>query len=158
MSVITGAYGFQLRAPGLPLDRVDLPPLVPVGDQVVVEIAGCGVCHTDIGFAVDGVPTRHPLPLILGHEISGRVVAGGVEAAEWIGRAVIVPAVIPCEACPACKAGRPTIADRSDHSMERRTHLPESLARGSASGMCPGSECSATTRTGHHCTRVDQEP
>ncbi|MGB5551881.1 MAG: 6-hydroxycyclohex-1-ene-1-carbonyl-CoA dehydrogenase, partial [Thermoanaerobaculia bacterium] len=109
MSRITGAYGFQLRAPGVPLERVDLPPLVPVGDQVVVEVAGCGVCHTDIGFAVDGVPTRHPLPLILGHEISGRVVAGGVEAAEWIGRAVIVPAVIPCEACPACKAGKPTI-------------------------------------------------
>jgi len=109
MSRITGAYGFQLRAPGVPLERVDLAPLEPVDDQVVVEVAGCGVCHTDIGFAVDGVPTRHPLPLILGHEISGRVVAGGEEATDWIGRAVIVPAVIPCEACPACKAGRPTI-------------------------------------------------
>ena len=109
MSVVTGAYGFQLKAPGSPLERVELAPLEPIDDQVVVEVAGCGVCHTDIGFAVDGVPTRHSLPLILGHEISGRVVAGGEESTDWIGKAVIVPAVIPCEACAACKAGRPTI-------------------------------------------------
>ena len=49
----------------------------PAPDEVVVEVAGCGVCHTDVGFAIEGVPTRHPLPLILGHEISGRVVAAG---------------------------------------------------------------------------------
>jgi 6-hydroxycyclohex-1-ene-1-carbonyl-CoA dehydrogenase len=112
VTVIHGAYGFQLRAPGSPLERVELPPLEPVDDQVVVEVAGCGVCHTDIGFAVDGVPTRHPLPLILGHEISGRVIAAGEVAQDWIGRAVIVPAVIPCQACPACEVGRPTICRR----------------------------------------------
>ena len=33
MSVITGAYGFQLRAPGVPLERVELPTLEPVDDQ-----------------------------------------------------------------------------------------------------------------------------
>jgi 6-hydroxycyclohex-1-ene-1-carbonyl-CoA dehydrogenase len=47
--------------------------------------------------------------LILGHEISGRVVDAGSQAAEWLGRSVIVPAVIPCGACEACKAGRPAI-------------------------------------------------
>ncbi len=46
------------------------------------------------------------LPLILGHEIAGRVVAAGEQAADWNGRAVIVPAVILCGACPACDAGR----------------------------------------------------
>jgi 6-hydroxycyclohex-1-ene-1-carbonyl-CoA dehydrogenase len=76
---------------------------------VIVEVAGCGVCHTDIGYAFDGVPTRHPLPLILGHEISGRVVGTGESASNWQGYAVIVPAVIPCGVCPACLAGRRTI-------------------------------------------------
>jgi len=109
MSSIDSAYGFQLTAPGVPLTRLDLPPLEPGPDQVVVQIAGCGVCHTDIGFAMDGIPTRHALPLILGHEISGRVVVAGTGASEWLGRAVIVPAVVPCGACPACAAGRPTI-------------------------------------------------
>jgi len=88
---------------------MELPPLEAGTDEVIVEVAGCGVCHTDVGFAKDGVPTRHPLPLILGHEIAGRVVAAGEKVIRWLGKAVIVPAVIPCGVCPACIAGRPTI-------------------------------------------------
>ncbi|MCC7461443.1 MAG: 6-hydroxycyclohex-1-ene-1-carbonyl-CoA dehydrogenase [Gammaproteobacteria bacterium] len=74
--------------------------------EVVVEVAGCGVCHTDLGYLYDGVPTRHALPLCLGHEISGRVVATGAGAESWSGRSVIIPAVIPCGQCAACSAGR----------------------------------------------------
>ncbi|HEY0592384.1 MAG TPA: 6-hydroxycyclohex-1-ene-1-carbonyl-CoA dehydrogenase [Thermoanaerobaculia bacterium] len=109
MAPLEGAYGYRLTAPGSDLARFDLPPLDPSPQQVVVEVAGCGVCHTDVGFAYDGVPTRHPLPLILGHEIAGRVVAAGPGAEEWAGRSVIVPAVIPCGTCEACASGRPTI-------------------------------------------------
>ncbi len=106
---IEGAHGFKLMAVGQPLARVELPALEPRRDEVIVEVAGCGICHTDVGFAVDGVPTRKPFPLVLGHEISGRVVAAGDDAASWMGRRVIVPAVVPCGSCPACQAGRPTI-------------------------------------------------
>jgi 6-hydroxycyclohex-1-ene-1-carbonyl-CoA dehydrogenase len=106
---IQGAYGFRLNAPNTPLQPCELPVLDPGPDELVVQVAGCGVCHTDVGFAFDGVPTRHSLPLILGHEISGRVVAAGEKAGTWLGRSVIVPAVIPCGSCPACRAGRATI-------------------------------------------------
>jgi 6-hydroxycyclohex-1-ene-1-carbonyl-CoA dehydrogenase len=106
---IRGAFGYQLTAPNTALQRCELPPLDPSGDEVVVEVAGCGVCHTDVGFAFDGVPTRHSLPFILGHEIAGRVVATGDQAEEWLGRPVIVPAVIPCGECAACRSGRATI-------------------------------------------------
>jgi 6-hydroxycyclohex-1-ene-1-carbonyl-CoA dehydrogenase len=106
---IQGAYGFQLSASNTPLQPCELPLLDPGPDQVVVQVTGCGVCHTDVGFAFDGVATRHPLPLILGHEISGRIIAAGEKASNWLGRSVIVPAVIPCETCPACRTGRPTI-------------------------------------------------
>jgi 6-hydroxycyclohex-1-ene-1-carbonyl-CoA dehydrogenase len=106
---IQGAYGFQLSAVGSPLHLAELPTLAPKDDEVIVKVAACGVCHTDVGFACDGVPTRHPLPLVLGHEIVGRVIAAGDKAAQWMGQAVIVPAVISCGECPACKAGRPTI-------------------------------------------------
>jgi len=111
MSVQRG-HGFQLTAPNTTLQRCALPTLTPNGDDVVVQVAGCGVCHTDIGFAFDGVPTRHALPLVLGHEISGRVVATGQNADSWLGRSVIVPAVIPCGSCPACRMGRATICRR----------------------------------------------
>lgn len=109
MAPVEGAYGYRLTSPGSDLVRSDLLPLDPSPHQVVVEVAGCGVCHTDVGFAYDGVPTRHALPLILGHEIAGRVVSAGAGAEEWAGRSVIIPAVIPCGACEACAAGRPTI-------------------------------------------------
>ena len=80
--------------------------------EVIVEIAGCGVCHTDLGFYYEGVPTRHPWPLTLGHEIAGRVVECGEGAAEWLGREVVVPAVVPCGDCAACSAGRGQICAR----------------------------------------------
>jgi 6-hydroxycyclohex-1-ene-1-carbonyl-CoA dehydrogenase len=109
MTNMQGAHGFRLEAPSTPLHFCEIPAMDPGPDEVVVEVAGCGVCHTDVGFAFDGVPTRHSLPLVLGHEISGRVVSAGPSANAWLGRSVVVPAVIPCGACPACHAGHPTI-------------------------------------------------
>ena len=55
--------------------KADFDPFPPSAGEVVVEVAGCGVCHTDLGFYYDGVRVKSPLPLTLGHEISGRVVA-----------------------------------------------------------------------------------
>ena len=77
----------------------------------MVEIAGCGVCHTDLGYYYDGVRTKHALPLALGHEISGHVVDGRhrTRLPGSTDRAVIVPAVIPCGDCDACKRGKATI-------------------------------------------------
>ncbi len=106
-------------------------------DEVIVEVAGCGVCHTDIGFAYEGIPTRHALPLILGHEIAGRVVLAGKQAGSWIGRSVVVPAVIPCGDCDACRGGRPTICRKQfmpgyDADGGFATHV-----RVPARGLCP---------------------
>jgi len=78
-------------------------------DEVLVEVAGCGVCHTDLGFYYDGVPTRHALPLTLGHEVSGRVVETGPGAERWLDRTVIVPAVLQCGRCAACCSGQGSI-------------------------------------------------
>ena len=82
------------------------------GDSVLVEVAGCGVCHTDLGFLYDGVRTRKQLPLTLGHEISGRVVHAGPDAEHLLGKAVVVPAVIPCGSCDPCRRGRGAICQR----------------------------------------------
>ncbi len=134
---IDGAHGYRLIGQGRPLERVDLPSLEPAPDEVIIEVAGCGICHTDIGFAVDGVPTRKPFPLILGHEISGHVISAGENACNWVGRTVVVPAVTPCGACPACQAGRPTICRNqfmpgNDGDGGFATHV-----RVPARGLCP---------------------
>lgn len=133
---ITG-HGYYLTRPGQPLAAGDIAELAPGASEVIVEVAGCGICHTDVGFAQHGIPTRHPLPLIPGHEISGRVVAAGEEASSWLGRSVIVPAVIPCGRCPACAARRPTICREqfmpgNDGHGGFATHV-----RVPARGLCP---------------------
>jgi 6-hydroxycyclohex-1-ene-1-carbonyl-CoA dehydrogenase len=77
--------------------------------EVLVRVAGCGVCHTDLGYYYDGIQTKHGFPLCLGHEVSGRVVQAGAGAESWVGRDVVVPAVIPCGECDACRAGRGSV-------------------------------------------------
>ena len=93
---------WQMTTPGT-LARVslDVPEIKP--GEVLVEIAGCGICHTDLGYFYDCVPTITKPPLTLGHEISGTVVAGDV---NWMGKEVIVPAVMPCNHCAICASGR----------------------------------------------------
>jgi 6-hydroxycyclohex-1-ene-1-carbonyl-CoA dehydrogenase len=93
-----------VAAGSLAMQEVPVP--VPAAGQVRVRVAGCGVCHTDIGFWRDGVPTRHALPLTLGHEVSGVVDAADDAFRHLIGREVIVPSVIPCGNCDLCRAGR----------------------------------------------------
>lgn len=92
-----------------PLEKVAFTLETPAPGEVIVEIAGCGVCHTDLGYYYDGVRTNQPLPLTLGHEISGVVTEAGDGAGEWLGQTVIVPAVIPCGECDACNRGKGTI-------------------------------------------------
>ena len=93
---------WQMVEPGK-LARASLDvPEIKTG-EVLVEIAGCGVCHTDLGYFYEGVPTVNQPPLTLGHEISGRVIAGD---SGWVGKEVIIPAVMPCNNCPVCASGR----------------------------------------------------
>lgn len=93
---------WQMTAPGQPLQEVTSPIPEPGPGQVLVKVAGCGVCHTDLGFYYDGVRTKSPLPLTLGHEISGIVTAAGADVRQWEGKAVIIPAVMTCGDCDVC--------------------------------------------------------
>lgn len=93
---------WQMTKVGEPLARVESPIPEPGDGEVLLRVAGCGVCHTDLGFYYDGVRTRSPMPLTLGHEISGTVQAAGAGAENWAGKAVIVPAVMPCGSCDVC--------------------------------------------------------
>ncbi|MEK6606472.1 MAG: 6-hydroxycyclohex-1-ene-1-carbonyl-CoA dehydrogenase [Myxococcota bacterium] len=99
------AYVFET---GRPLARrVDACPR-PAPGEVVVEVAGCGLCHTDIGFLEGSVrPAKEPV--VLGHEIVGRVIVAGDGAEELLGRDVIAPAVLPCGDCDVCRRGRGNI-------------------------------------------------
>ena len=133
-------HRWMMTAVGAPMVKEPLVLPTPDAGQVVVEVAGCGVCHTDLGYYYDGVRTNSPLPLTLGHEISGRVVAAGAGAESWNGRAVIIPAVIPCGQCDACKRGKGTICAKqampgNDIQGGFATHITVP-----ATGLCPVDE------------------
>ena len=130
----------RLTASGAPLAVLDVPEPEPRAGEVVVRVAGCGVCHTDIGFWRDGVPTRHPLPITLGHEVSGIVADAAPDCRDWIGREVIVPSVIPCGACDLCRSGRGNACKSQlmpgndlDGGFAERVAVP-------ARGLCPVTE------------------
>jgi 6-hydroxycyclohex-1-ene-1-carbonyl-CoA dehydrogenase len=97
---------YYLESPKSPLVRREMTLRSPGPGEALVEVLACGLCHTDLGFADGSVPTKHPLPLVLGHEVVGTVVASGPGAEALAGTRVIVPAVLPCGACAFCLAGR----------------------------------------------------
>lgn len=98
--------------PGQKLRLEDVPIPEPGEGEVLIKIAACGVCHTDLHYIDHGVPTFKKPPLILGHEASGTVsdVGEGVTQVEKGGR-VLVPAVLSCGACPNCRTGRENICE-----------------------------------------------
>ena len=108
MSAPAHGYRWVLSAPGEPLVRQSNVDFVPQEGEVVLRVLGCGICHTDLGFLHEGVRTKHPLPLALGHEVAGEVVVAGAGFENWLGKIVVLPAVLPCGECSLCRAGRET--------------------------------------------------
>ena len=99
-------YKWQMTSANQEFSLVKQPLRALKDGEVLVKVAGCGVCHTDISFWHHGVKTKHTLPLTLGHEISGNVVNG---PDEWLFKNVIIPAVLPCGDCELCRKGRSNI-------------------------------------------------
>lgn len=95
---------------GLPLEMRELARPSPGPGEILVRVAACGVCHTDLHYLDHGVPTFKAPPVVLGHEISGTVVAAGpgVEAG-LIGSAVLLAPVTTCGICAACRSGRENV-------------------------------------------------
>jgi len=100
---------WQMTAPDADFQLSEEPFPELEAHEALVQIAGCGVCHTDLSFWHYGVKTKKELPLALGHEISGKVIAG---PKEWTGKNVIIPAVLPCGECELCKKGRSNMCQK----------------------------------------------
>ena len=96
-----------LDAARSPLREAGLSMPVPGPHQVLLRVAACGVCRTDLHVA-DGELPDPKLPLILGHEIVGDVVALGPGAARFAaGARVGVPWLgWTCGVCRFCRSGR----------------------------------------------------
>jgi propanol-preferring alcohol dehydrogenase len=102
-----------LERPRAPLEMRERPTPVPPAGEVLIEIAACGVCRTDL-HVVDGELPDPKLPIVPGHEIVGRVAALGAGVAGLaVGERVGVPWLgYTCGVCPYCRSGRENLCDR----------------------------------------------
>lgn len=99
---------------GLKIEDIPIPKVG--ADQILVKVAACGVCHTDLHYIEHGVPTFKKPPVVLGHEASGVVEEVGGEVGHiTTGQRVLIPAVLTCGKCMFCRTGRENIC--SDMQM-----------------------------------------
>jgi succinate semialdehyde reductase (NADPH) len=96
-------------APGrLQIEEIAIPE--PLGGEVLVKVIACGICHTDLH--VIKAEVAFPTPAVLGHEISGTVVAlGPGVAGPAPGTAVACAFIMPCGRCRLCAVGRDDLCD-----------------------------------------------
>lgn len=82
----------------------------PGPGEVLVQVAACGVCHTDLHIHDGSVP--FPLPCVLGHEVAGTVasVGAGVEDIA-VGQRVAGAFIMPCDTCAMCRVGREELCE-----------------------------------------------
>jgi len=94
-----------LMAPGRPLEERELPVPEPGAGEVLVRVAACGVCRTDL-HVTDGELPDPKLPLVLGHQIVGRIEGSGERIGiPWLGCADGV--------CRYCRSGRENLCDQA---------------------------------------------
>lgn len=86
----------------------EIPEPVPAPDEVVVRVEACGICGSDVQIA--NVPPGHPSrpPVVLGHELVGRISSvGSAVMGVAVGQRVVIDPDPKCGACAFCRAGRP---------------------------------------------------
>src|SRR6185437_15560766 len=82
----------------------------PAEGEVLVDVAACGVCHTDLHIHDGSVP--FPKPCVIGHEVSGVVAAVGAGVTSLaVGDRVAGAFIMPCGRCLQCTAGREELCE-----------------------------------------------
>jgi S-(hydroxymethyl)glutathione dehydrogenase/alcohol dehydrogenase len=90
---------------GKPLVVEDIPQPKPRQGEVLIKVAACGVCHSDLHVIKGELP--YPTPTVLGHEISGVVVEVAPDVTNVKpGDRVVSTFILPCGRCEACNRGR----------------------------------------------------
>ncbi|GAA2801453.1 Zn-dependent alcohol dehydrogenase [Saccharopolyspora taberi] len=114
---MTAAQAAVLRETGGDLRVEDIELADPGPGQVRVRLAATGVCHSDLSLAT-GV-LAHPMPVVLGHEGAGRVVAVGEGVERYrVGDPVVLNWTPPCRECWFCTRGEPYLCPHADAARD----------------------------------------
>ncbi|MFV0495654.1 S-(hydroxymethyl)mycothiol dehydrogenase [Mycobacterium sp.] len=143
--------GVISRSKGQPVELVDIVIPDPGPGEVVVKIAACGVCHTDLTYREGGINDEYPF--LLGHEAAGTVEAVGPGVANVApGDFVILNWRAVCGRCRACRRGRPQLCFDTFNAEQKMT-LTDGTELTPALGI--GAFADKTLVAAGQCTTVD---
>ncbi|RSM71668.1 S-(hydroxymethyl)mycothiol dehydrogenase [Amycolatopsis sp. WAC 01375] len=143
--------GVIARSRNAPVELTDIVIPDPGPGEVVVSIAACGVCHTDLTYRDGGI--NDEFPFLLGHEAAGTVesVGDGVESVRP-GDFVVLNWRAVCGQCRACKRGRPQYCFDTFNATQKMT-LTDGTELTPALGI--GAFADKTLVHAGQCTKVD---
>jgi len=145
--------GVISRKKGAPVELVDIVVPDPGPGEAVVDIAACGVCHTDLTYREGGINDEYPF--LLGHEAAGTVEAVGPGVTSVApGDFVILNWRAVCGQCRACKRGRPQLCFDTFNAEQKMT-LTDGTELTPALGI--GAFADKTLVAAGQCTKVDPQ-
>jgi L-iditol 2-dehydrogenase len=98
----------------LKLELADLPQPQPGPHEVLVRVAACGICGSDV-HGYDGTSGRRIPPIVMGHEAAGLIASTGSEVTRFkTGDRVTFDSTVYCGECPFCKRGEVNLCDRRE--------------------------------------------
>ena len=93
------------------LEIADLPKPIPGPDEVLIRVAACGICGSDV-HGYDGSTGRRSPPLVMGHEAAGTISAVGAGVHDYaVGDRVTFDSMISCGGCAFCLRGDNNLCD-----------------------------------------------
>ncbi len=142
--MVAGAKGAAVT-----VETITVPD--PGPGEVLVDVAACGVCHTDLHYREGGIGDDYPY--LLGHEAAGTVASVGEGVTEVVpGDFVILNWRAVCGVCRACRRGRPWYCFDTHNATSRMT-LADGTALSPALGI--GAFAEKTLVAAGQCTKVD---
>jgi S-(hydroxymethyl)mycothiol dehydrogenase len=143
--------GVVARAKGEPvvLETVVVPD--PGPGEALVDVAACGVCHTDLHYREGGI--TDDFPFLLGHEAAGVVAAVGDDVTDVApGDFVVLNWRAVCGQCRACRKGRPQLCFATHNARQKMT-LEDGTPLSPALGI--GAFADKTLVAAGQCTKVN---
>ncbi len=145
--------GAIVRSVGAPVEVVTITVPDPGPGEVVVKVAACGVCHTDLHYREGGI--NDEFPFLLGHEAAGVVESVGAGVTEVApGDFVILNWRAVCGQCRACRRGRPQYCFDTHNAAQKMT-LEDGTELSPALGI--GAFADKTLVAAGQCTKVDPQ-
>ena len=145
--------GVIARAKGTPVEIATITIPDPGPGEVVVKVAACGVCHTDLTYRDGGI--NDEFPFLLGHEAAGFVESVGARVdSVQVGDFVVLNWRAVCGQCRACKRGRPQYCFDTFNAAQKMT-LEDGTELTPALGI--GAFADKTLVHAGQCTRVDPD-